>query len=235
MKVCALASGGKDSLYAAWLLESTGWEVSELLTLVPQEPDAWLFHTPNLPWVRLLAEAWGKPHRAHPVPGPGPEAEEEALSRALASLPGRGFDGISVGAIASSFQWSRVQRVAEALGLRVFAPLWRVDPERVVEEEIASGLSMRIVQVASEPLGPELLGRVLDPSLLSELRARSRRGPAFNVAGEGGEYETLVTYAPGFSHRLEVLGSRAERRGMLWSWTVTEARLVPVPPAGEAK
>ncbi len=153
----------------------------------------------------------------------------DGLSRALSPLREQGFDGISVGAVASSFQWSRIQRVAEALGLRVFAPLWRVDPARVVEEEIASGLSMRIVQVASESLGPELLGRGLDRTLLSELQARSRRGPAFNVAGEGGEYETLVTYAPGFSFRLEVLQSRVEQRGGLWSWTVTGARLAPVP------
>ncbi len=230
MKICALVSGGKDSLYAAWLLESTGWEVAELLTLVPAEPDAWLFHTPNLRWVSLLAEAWGKPHRAHPVPGSGTEEEVKGLTAALAPLRGRGFDGISVGAIASSFQWSRIQQVAEGLGLRVFAPLWRVDPLRVVDEEISSGLIIRIVQVASEPLGPELLGRVLDGPLLSELRARSLRGPRFNVAGEGGEYETLVTYAPGFSSRLEVSGSRTEQRGGLWSWTVTGARLAPLPP-----
>jgi hypothetical protein len=41
----------------------------------------------------------------------------------------------------------------------------------------------------------------------------------------------LVTYAPGFSHRLEVSGGRTDQRGGLWSWEVTEARLVPVAPA----
>ena len=235
MRICALVSGGKDSLYAAWLLENTGWSVAELLTLVPSESDAWLFHTPNLRWVPLLAEAWRKPHRVHPVPGVGTEAEMEGLTTALAPLRGRGFDGVCVGAIGSSFQWSRLQQVAEGLGLRVFAPLWRVDPVRVVEEEISSGLVIRIAQVASEPLGPELLGRRLDGALLSELRARSRAGPSFNVAGEGGEYETLVTFAPGFSSRLEVGESLTEQRGGLWSWKVTAARLAPavVLSAGE--
>lgn len=225
MKVAALLSGGKDSLHAASLLEQWGWRIEEVLTLVPADSDSLLFHTPNLRWTRLIAEAWGKPYRSAPVEGRGEPAELEGLRRALEPLKEAGFDGVSVGAIASSFQWSRVHRVAGALGLKVFAPLWRVEPERVVREEIAAGFDIRVVRVATEALGPEWLGARLDASLLDRLKTISRDVRELSVAGEGGEYESLVVDAPIFSARIVVDRAHAVSRGPEHTWAIDEAHL----------
>ncbi len=233
MRLSALLSGGKDSLHAALLLESTGFTIEEALTIVPEEEDAWLFHTPNLPWVALQAEAWRKPHRRVEVAGRGPEAELEGLRSALAPLRDKGVDGVTVGAIGSSYQWSRLQRVGQELGLKVFAPLWRMDGARAVREEIQSGLEIRIVQVASEPLEAGLAGRTLDPPLLEEFERRAKGPTPFHVAGEGGEYETFVTDAPPFRERIEVEESRRESRGASHRWTITRAKLVPKPARGD--
>ena len=206
MTVSALVSGGKDSLYAAYLAETQGWPVDELVTLRPRVADSLMFHTPNLDLVALQAEAWGKRHRSEVVSGSDEAAELEALERALSGDRGP----VVVGAIASSYQWARVVRVADRLGRRVYAPLWRVDPERVVREEIAAGLDIRFVHLAAEPLTPDLLGRTLDLETLSEIGRRSRSVRRVNPAGEGGEYETLVVDTPFWSKRLELERARRE-------------------------
>ncbi len=205
MTVTALASGGKDSLYAAYLADTQGWPVDELLTLRPADPESRMYHTPNLDLVELQARAWGKRHRSVPVAGTDDASELAALEAALGNDRGP----VVVGAILSSFQWARVVRVADRVGRRVYAPLWRVLPGRVVREEIAAGLDIRLVQLAAEPLTSELLGRSLDLTLVEEIERRGRTLRPVNVAGEGGEYETLVADAPFFRQRIEIDRSRA--------------------------
>jgi len=228
MTVTALVSGGKDSIYAAYLADSQGWPVDELVTLVPQEADSMMFHTPNLELVALQARAWGKSHRKVSVAGTGEDRELQALRDAIAGDRGP----VVAGAILSSYQWARLLRVADDVRRRVYTPLWRKEPARVVREEIAAGLDIRLVHLAAEPLTPELLGRRLDDQLVGELERRSRLVRSVNVAGEGGEFETLVVDAPFFAERIEpelvervVTGSTAQLR-------IDRARLVPKNPEG---
>jgi uncharacterized protein (TIGR00290 family) len=203
--VTALVSGGKDSIYAAYLSETQGWPVDELLTLRPAEEDSLLFHTPNLDLVALQAEAWGKSHRRCKVVGSDEAAELSALERAVAGEKGP----IVCGAIESSYQWARLVRIASKVGRRLYAPLWRRDPLRVVREEIAAGLDIRFVHLAAEGLAPSLLGARLTAATLPELERLSASARPVHLAGEGGEYETLVVDAPFFAGSIEL--DRVER------------------------
>ena len=228
MTVTALVSGGKDSLYSAYLAETQGRTVDELVVLRPDDPESMMFHTPNLDLVALQAEAWGKSYRSVPVDGRGEASELAALERAISGAEG----WVVAGAIASSYQWARLLNVAERVGRPVYVPLWRKDPGRVVREEIAAGLDIRLVHLAAEPFGPDLLGRQLDVPLLEELERRSATIRRTNVAGEGGEYETLVVDAPFFRSRLDLtevepVVERSTSR--LW---VRSARLRPKGTAG---
>lgn len=222
----ALASGGKDSTYSAYLADTQGLVVDELLVLRPPDPDSLLFHTPNLDLVRLQASAWGKKYRETPVSAPGEEAESRALRDALTTAG----DPVVAGAIQSSYQWGRLSRVCYELGRRLYTPLWGKDPGRVVREEIASGMDIRLVHLAAEPLTEELLGRRLDPATLAELERRSRTVRPLNVAGEGGEFETLVLDAPFFRQRIEIDESERTSRGASHRLTVRRAHLVPKSP-----
>lgn len=231
MTVTALVSGGKDSIYSAYLADSQGWPVDELVTIAPEDPDALMFHTPNLDLVGLQARAWGKTHRRVAVRGTGESSELAALREAIDGDRGP----VVAGAIQSSYQWARLLRVADSVGRRVYVPLWRKDPHRVVREEIAAGLDIRLVHLAAEPLTPELLGRRMDAELVDELDRRSREVRSVNVAGEGGEFETLVVDAPFFAERIETEESERVVTTSTATLRITKARLAAKnhrPPAG---
>jgi len=225
MTVTALVSGGKDSIYSAYLADCQGWTVDELVVLRPEDPDSMMFHTPNLDLVALQAHSWGKRYRAVPVSGPGEAAELAALARAL-----EGGEGpVVAGAIESSYQWSRLLRVAGQVGRRVYTPLWRKDPARVVRAELEAGLEIRFVHLAAESLSPDLLGCTLDAQVLEDLERKARTGPKVHPAGEGGEFETLVVDAPFFRERIEIDEERREVSASTARLNVRKAHLVAKP------
>ncbi len=214
-------SGGKDSLYATYLADTQGICVDELLVLRPADPDSMLFHTPNLWLVELQARAWGKPARFESISGTGEAAEVTALTEALRTDHGP----VVAGAIASSYQWSRLHAVTFRLGRPLYTPLWGKDPARIVPEEISAALDIRLVQLAAEPLTSDLLGRRLDLPLLAEIERRSREIRHVHLAGEGGEYETLVVDMPVWDHRLVLDETESELRGQSSRLVVHRAHL----------
>lgn len=202
-KLAALYSGGKDSTHAIYLALQRGFGVSTLVVARPGRADSHVFHTPNLDVTRLAAEAMGLPLHEIAVSGE-PEREVEELEAGLRPLMAGGLiDGLLAGAIASDYQWARLNEVGHRLGVACVTPLWRVDPERVLRDELASGLKFMMVAAQSEGLDEKWLGHTFDEPLLERLVARAREF-RFNVAGEGGEYETLVTDGPLFSRRIRV-------------------------------
>jgi diphthine-ammonia ligase len=223
MTVTALVSGGKDSIYAAYLAETQGRPVDELVVVRPDDPESMMFHTPNLDLVALQAEAWGKSFRSVPVRGPGESGELLALEEGLAGRTG----WVVAGAVESSYQWSRLLRVADRVGRPLYTPLWRKDPGRVVREEVSAGLDIRLVHLAAESLGPELLGQRLDLSVLEGLEARSAGRARVNVAGEGGEFETLVVDAPFFRERIAIDEAEWDVRPATARLNIRKAHLAP--------
>jgi diphthine-ammonia ligase len=217
----ALVSGGKDSIFSASLADQQGLEVQELLTIRPADAESMMFHTPNLDLVALQAEAWGKSHRIVRANGEGEEAETETLRGALAARSG----WVVAGAIASSYQWARLHRVCFELGRPVYTPLWGKSARTVVEAEILAGLDIRLVHLAAEPLGPELLGHRLDTALLARLESLGRSVLPVHVAGEGGEYESLVVDAPFFDRPLVLDDVEARSQGGAHGLTVRRAHL----------
>lgn len=220
MKVAALFSGGKDSTYAAYVAQQRGWDLTHLISIHPADPASMLYHVPNLHLTPLLAEAMGVP-LVREEAGAGEEAELDALRRAIARTDA---DGVIVGTIASDYQHRRVNRVAHRLGVRVFAPLWRRDPEQLLRDYLAARMDVRFSAVSAEGLDASWLGRPLDEAAARDLlRLRDRVG--LHPCGEGGEFETLVLHAPNFARRLEVTRAEAVWEGTSGHWRVLEAKL----------
>ena len=150
-------------------------EVACLITVLPENPESYLFHTPNLGLTALQAEAACLPLVS--VESPGFEEEEVTdLSRAISlAEEEHGIEGVVTGAIRSVYQATRVQRVCHDLGLWCFNPLWQRDEEEHLEEVIASGFRFLVSGVFAGPLGEAWLGREVDREALGELLPVARR------------------------------------------------------------
>lgn len=176
---------------ALYLAEQMGHRVTHLVTIVPGDPHSWLFHTPNLHLVPAIAKSMGK----ELITIQGGVDEESDLCALKRALTGLDVEGVITGAIASDYQWDRINGVCHELGLKTISPLWRKDPDLLMEELINSGIKAIIVGVFADGLEAHWLGRSLDRQAVDELRKlRLRYG--VNVAGEGGEYETLTLDSP---------------------------------------
>src|SRR5256712_8140204 len=172
-----------------------------------------LLHTPNVHVTPLQADAMGIPV-GQEVSIPGEAGELEALRRILGRVD---IEGVVVGAIASDYQHERVNRIADEMGIRVFAPLWRHDPRRLVRDYLAAGLDIAFSSVSAEGLDAGWLGRRRDEAVISDLLPlQETRG--IHPCGEGGEFETLVLDGPVFRRRVEILPAEtaSPRTSAVW-------------------
>jgi diphthine-ammonia ligase len=196
MSWAALTSGGKDSILAVQKAFDAGLDVRYLVTVRPENTDSYMFHSSNLDAVRVIADIAGLEYLEIPSHG----RKEEELSDLEAGLSVLSVEGVVVGAVESVYQKSRVEEIARRLGIEVFSPLWHMDP-LILVREVASRLDAMIVVCAADGLDESFLGCHFDDHLIRRLRQVSARR-SIHLAGEGGEYETLVLDAPFFSRPL---------------------------------
>lgn len=202
MKLGVLFSGGKDSCLALHKAMQKH-EVTCLITVVSENPESFMFHTPNVQLTSLQAAATGLPLVSIPTKGKKEkelEELEEVIDRAKELF---GIDGIVTGTIASVYQATRIQKICDELGLWCFNPLWQKGQSDVLKELVKKGFEVVITGVFAEPFGKEWLGRRLDSEAIKELE-RLGKEYSINVSGEGGEIETTVLDAPFFSKRIAV-------------------------------
>jgi diphthine-ammonia ligase len=203
----SLFSGGKDSSWALYQALERDFPVERLVTVHPPD-DSYMYHVPATELASLAAESIGIPlvdvnpssFEADEVTDAGEQGDmeieplEAALDDLDAELPD-GLAGLTVGAVESEFQNSRVGAMADRLGIDVFAPLWQRDPRELGEAMLGAGFEITIIRVAAGGLDESWLGRTLDADALDELAALNEQY-GVHVLGEGGEFETLVTDGP---------------------------------------
>jgi len=198
MRLAALLSGGKDSVYAAYKMQS----IHELVYLVSMKsinPDSYMFHTVNIDITRLQAETWGIPHIEKMTYGVK-EKEIEDLKEALGSL---NIDGVITGAIASKYQNYRINKLCTELEIVHFSPLWGQDREELLLTMIESKMEIIFSAVAAIGLDESWLGKPLDRERIKKLKKLNEKY-GVDICGEGGEYESLVVNAPWFKQRINI-------------------------------
>lgn len=220
MRLASLYSGGKDSTFSLYLMEQSGHDIPYLVNVVPEDAASWIFHTPNLSVVPLMAESMGK----ELVTAKSSGTEEGDMKGLRSALDGLDVEGVVSGAIWSDYQWDRMNIVCGDLGLKLMAPLWRKDQDMLMDQFIDSGIRSMIVGCYAEGLGEEWLGRIIDRQAVEELKAiRARTG--ISIMGEGGEYESLTIDSPMHSRPLEIVSSEKDWSRQGGTMRVTSARL----------
>lgn len=193
MSWAALTSGGKDSILSCQKAIDSGRDVRYLVTARPKNRDSYMFHSANLDVVPVIAKVAGIEYVEIATEG----NKEEELKDLEAGLAALDVEGVIAGAVASEYQAERVKGITDKLGLELFTPLWHMDTEQLLRE-VAARLDARIIVTAAEGLDESFLGARFDDTLIERLKkVASRR--RINIAGEGGEYESITLNAPFYS------------------------------------
>jgi diphthine-ammonia ligase len=200
MRVAVLATGGKDSALALYRVLKMGYEVECLACMIPMREDSWMFHYPNIRLVDFFAEAVDIPLVKAETAGVK-EREVEDLKRLIEGLD---VDGVVSGAIASTYQKSRIEKMCEQLKLKCIAPLWHENPLSILKEIVSLKFDVIITGVYAYGFGEEWLGRKIDEAAVADLMELNRQY-GISLVGEGGEYETLVFDAPFFKKRIRII------------------------------
>jgi diphthine-ammonia ligase len=223
MRLGILFSGGKDSTLALHKAAEKE-EVVCLITLVSQNKDSFMFHTPNIEMTALQAEALDLPLIKILTEGK-PEEELKDLEEAIALAVKRfKIEGIVTGAVESVYQAARIQRICNRLDIWCFNPLWKREQKLLLEEIVAKGFKAIISGVFAYPLDKRWLGKQIDADLIEKLVALSKEY-GLSPSGEGGEIETTILDAPLLKKKIELLDFKVEAKGNSGVFRIKEARL----------
>lgn len=223
MTFAAISSGGKDSTLAIFKALEKGMVLRHVISMIPTNPESYMFHFPNAGIAKTHAELMGVPAIVKDTPGVK-EEELRELEEAIGSVRDR-IGSVSVGAVESAYQKERVQAICNKMGIDMFAPLWHRKPKEIWGECLDNGFKVMIVGVGCEGLGKEWLGRVINKKNLRELEKLSSKHD-FHLGGEGGEFETTVLDCPMFSRSIKVLESETKWDGASGMFLIKEIKLV---------
>jgi diphthine-ammonia ligase len=189
-------SGGKDSCLALYRALQHGGAPFTLFTVMNQVSERSHSHALPLSVLSRQAEALQIPLQVRTATW---ETYETVFIDELRQLKAA---GIALGVfgdidIEDHRRWEVT--VCEAAGLDACLPLWQESRLHLVEEFISLGFVAHIVTVKDAVLDESFLGRVMDRQLIQDLLDRE-----VDPAGEGGEFHTVVTAGPIFSHPVSI-------------------------------
>ena len=152
MKLGILFSGGKDSVYSAYLAKKTGNKISCLISIFSENPESYMFHTPLIKKTKIQAQVMSIPLIIQKTKGEK-EIELQDLEKAIKKAKDKyKIQGIVTGAIHSIYQSSRIQKICNKLNLECFNPLWQKSEIEYLTELIKNKFKVIIVGVFAYPL-----------------------------------------------------------------------------------
>lgn len=226
VKIGALVSGGKDGMFAAYLMDVHNYSIECFISIRSKNQDSYMYHTPNIEMVEFQAKACDIPLIIEDTVG-DKEKELLALKKALRKAKEEfGIEGIVSGAIFSNYQRERIDKICEELGLKNFVPLWHMDQELEMRQILKNNFSILLSSVAGDGLDKSWLGREIKSKDIDNLVSLSKK-IGLNIAGEGGEFESLVLDCPLFKKRIDIKESRIEMEGECCGrFNISKAELV---------
>ncbi len=223
MRLGVLFSGGKDSTLALHKAAEKA-EVVCLITLISENKESYMFHTPNIHLTTLQAEALCLPSIRFVTAGK-PEEELKDLDAAIMqAINDFQITGVVTGAVESVYQAARIQQICNRLAVWCVNPLWKKNQKELLEETVVEGFKTIITGVFAYPLDKTWLGKQISADLIDQLVALSHEY-GLSPSGEGGEIETTVLDAPLFKKKIEIQSSEVEVQANSGVFNIKKARL----------
>jgi len=200
-------------------------EIACLITIISENKESFMFHTPNIWITELQAESIGIPLMKTSTKG---KKEEELIDLENAIKEAKkkyNIEGIVTGAVKSNYQASRIEKICKKIGVKCINPLWHLNEIELLNEVADSGIKAIISGVFAFPMEKEMLGKVIDKEMINKLVELNKKY-SINPAGEGGELETTVLDAPFFKKRIETMQVSVEYENYSGIFDIRKAKLV---------
>jgi len=204
MKVVALTSFGKDSLYASYLYGDVDLFLMNELSFPRPSP-----HVVNIDVAREIAKSIGIPMKMIKL---RKGREKEDLANFLSQ-----YDKVVAGNIFLEEHREWLESVAYMAGVDYEEPIWGMNTEELLRRIVAEGFEAMIVGLDTKKLPSELLGRVIDEEV-AEIIIESGVDPC----GEYGEYHTMVLNSPLHRWKIRV---EEESRNDYGGYAILKARV----------
>lgn len=207
MDVGILYSGGKDSTYAIEYCKSKNWNIKYLISVKPARTDCYLFHFATVELTKELSKILGYKHFYLTCHVADPKKEANIVKELIEKQQNtEKIDALVLGGVGlQETQLKSLQKALMPLKVEVFASYSGHDEEEVFREMINKGYKIVITQIATDG-GKKWLGREINKDNFEELKKDSIKY-GFNLLFEGGYMDSLVTDAPFFNKKLEILDS----------------------------
>ncbi len=203
MKLAVLFSGGKDSIYSAYLAKQAGHKLVCLISIISKNKESYMFHTPSIEQTKAQAKVMEIPLLIKKTRGKKEDELKDLEKAILKAKKKYQIEGIVTGVLHSVYQTSRIQKICDKFNLKCINPLWQKDEIKYLNELIKNKFEIIITAIAAYPLDQTWLGRKIDKNFIQEATDLKQKYK-IHPAGEGGEFETFVLNCPLFQKPLKI-------------------------------
>lgn len=204
MKTIVLFSGGKDSFYSLIKALEMG-PVEYVVSVQSKSGDTQLHAGPeaNEQVRKAQLDLLGLPYKQITV-GSGKDYMHELFIRLNELVQKDNITHLVTGDLWHPYTSGIGDMLAGALGVTLVRPArdacpTRESDEKYMREIISSNIKSVIVSVRQGNLPENFVGRTIDEALITELVSMK-----VDAAAEGGEYQSLVLYAPPMKDRIVI-------------------------------
>jgi ABC transporter with metal-binding/Fe-S-binding domain ATP-binding protein len=219
MKCAVLFSGGKDSTFATYLAKKMGYEISCLISIISDNPESYMFHTPSITKVVKQTEMLDLPLLVKKTIGIKEEELQDLQNVIEKAISNYKIEAVVTGAVESAYQASRIQKICDNLEIECFNPLWQKNQFELLNDLIENDFEIIITGVFAYPFDETWLGRIIDEKFVQEITTLNEKYK-INPAGEGGEYETFVFNCPLFKRTLVVDKKHISGKNNSWKMEI---------------
>jgi uncharacterized protein (TIGR00290 family) len=207
-------SSGKDSAFALYEARRLGLaDIVGVLTTVNEKYDRVAMHGVRASLLDRQIAALGLPAIKINIPSPCTnEIYEARMAETCAAIKAQDVNHIVFGDLYLEDIRAYREEKLGPLGMTAIFPLWQRPTRALADDMIASGLVAHLVCVDPKQLDSSFAGRRYDAALLADLP------PHVDPCGENGEFHTVVSAGPMFTHTIPVtIGEVVEREGFVFA------------------